>query len=183
MSAWSAMPPELVTDRLLLGPWRPDDLDPFVAMVSERDPRAAAAPRDGRPTRKDLAERIQQRRRELQETGLALYAIRLEGTFVGYCGLTPGRASLDEPEIAYELLQRYHGAGYATEAAHAVVAAAAVTGRRRLWATVRTWNQSSFRVLTKVGFAADRITADEFGPLAWWTRTLGAEPDGPTRRH
>ncbi|MEU9455391.1 GNAT family N-acetyltransferase [Streptomyces sp. NPDC048277] len=56
-----------------------------------------------------------------------------------------GRASLDEPEIAYELFRRAHGQGYAAEAASAVLDAAITTGRTRLWATVRSWNAPSFR--------------------------------------
>ncbi|WP_378742859.1 GNAT family N-acetyltransferase [Nocardia brasiliensis] len=54
-----------------------------------------------------------------------------------------GQGSYDEPELAYELAQRAHGYGYATEAARVVVEAAAGTGRRRLWATVREWNAAS----------------------------------------
>ena len=41
-------------------------------------------------------------------------------------------ATFDEPEIAYELLRRVHGQGYATEAARAVLDTAFATGRRRI---------------------------------------------------
>jgi RimJ/RimL family protein N-acetyltransferase len=94
--------------------------------------------------------------------------------FIGYCGLTVGQGSPDEPEIAYELAQRAHGHGYATEAARAVVEAATRTGRRRLWATVREWNAPSFRVLEKLDFhRSDRITEDaEHGNTIWLTRVL-----------
>jgi len=167
------MPPNLVTARLTLGPWRAEDIDPYFSMVYERDARAAAAPRNGRPTRDDLAEEIPVRLRELNETGIALLAVRLDESFIGYAGLTAGKASLDEPEIAYELLREFHGFGYATEAARAVVTAAQATGRTRLWASVRTWNEASFRVLAKAGFVGtERITRDEFGETVWWTRNL-----------
>ena len=53
---------------------------------------------------------------------------RDEGDFIGYCGLIVGRSTVDEPEIAYELLRRAP-AGYATEAAGAVLDAAIATGR------------------------------------------------------
>jgi RimJ/RimL family protein N-acetyltransferase len=67
------------------------------------------------------------------ETGIALLAVcrRVEGDFIGCCGLIVGCATADEPEIAYELYKRLHDYGYATEAAGAVVRAAAATGRRR----------------------------------------------------
>jgi len=49
---------------------------------------------------------------------LALLAIETkhDGEFIGYCGLIIGKSTLEEPEIAYELLHRAHGNGYATEA-------------------------------------------------------------------
>lgn len=107
------------------------------------------------------------------DTGIGLLVIRAANQFVGYCGLTVGRASLAEPELAYELLHVNQGAGYATEAADAVVHAAGATGRRRLWATVRPWNDASFRVLGKVGFErTERTTTDDFGDIVWWTREL-----------
>jgi hypothetical protein len=47
-------------------------------------------------------------------------AVQLEGDVIGYCGLIVGHATVEEPEIAYELFRRVHGRGYATEAAGAV---------------------------------------------------------------
>ncbi|MDX2968619.1 GNAT family N-acetyltransferase [Kribbella solani] len=88
--------------------------------------------------------------------------------------LIVGQATFDEPEIADELARRAHGHGYATEAARAMVDAAAGTGRRRLWATVREWNAPSFRALEKVGFERSaRVTEDrERGNSIWLTRAL-----------
>lgn len=75
---------------------------------------------------------------------------------MGYCGLIVGRCTHDEPEIAYELLRRFHGHGYATEAARAVLEAAFATGRTRIWSTVGAWNTPpSLRVLEKIGFRRD----------------------------
>jgi RimJ/RimL family protein N-acetyltransferase len=173
VGTWAAMPSELVTARLHLGPWRDSDIDPYFAMVHERDQRAAAAPRNGRPSRDDLIAEIEQQRGQLEQVGICLYAIRSDERYIGYCGLAEGHISLDEPEIAFELLRAFHGRGYATEAVQAVVTAASTTGRGRLWASVRTWNESSFRVLARAGFvSADRLTTDEFGDTAWWTRDL-----------
>jgi RimJ/RimL family protein N-acetyltransferase len=70
-------------------------------------------------------------------------------------------------------LQGYHGNGYATEAARAMVEAAAGTGRSRLWATVRDWNDASFRVLEKLDFErTTKMTSDDFGDVIWCTREL-----------
>lgn len=167
------MPTELVTPRLRLDAWRDDDLDDYDTLVNERDLRTAAAPHGGPPTRGELRKTILRQQASHIDTGIGLLVIRIADRFAGYCGLTVGRASLAEPELAYELLSMYQGNGYATEAAHATVQAAAGTGRRRLWATVRTWNDASFRVLEKVGFArTDRITSDDFGEIVWCTREL-----------
>jgi len=48
------MPTELTTERLRLDSWKVEDLDDYERLVYERDPRTAAAPRDGHPTREDL---------------------------------------------------------------------------------------------------------------------------------
>ncbi len=177
VNKWSSMPTYLATHRLRLDAWRDDDLDAYDTLVHERDPRAAAAPRDGRPTRDDLRRNVARLLATHAITGMGLFVVRVAGQFAGYCGLTPGRATLDEPELAYELLRGYQGNGYATEAARATVDAAASTGRPRLWATVRPWNDPSVRVLTKVGFhRSDRMTADDFGPLIWFTTELDGGP-------
>lgn len=103
------------------------------------------------------------------ELGIGALTIcrRAEGDAIGYCALIVGRGSLDEPEIAFELLRRFHGHGYATEAAQALVAAAAATGRRRLWSTVGAWNTPSLRVLEKVGFRRDHSITDDRGDLVY----------------
>jgi RimJ/RimL family protein N-acetyltransferase len=104
--------------------------------------------------------------------GIGLLTIRRrpEGDPLGYCGLIVGRCTLDEPEIAYELLRRFRGHGFATEAAAAVTEAAFATGRRRLWATVGSWNAPSFRVLEKTGFQRDHSLTDDNGELVYMVR-------------
>lgn len=156
---YEPMPSLITSPHLTLEPWRDDDLSAYRELVYERDQRAAAAPRDGRPTDEDLRSTIVRQQASLADTGLALLTIRLRGDFIGYCGLTVGRASVDEPEIAYELVRRAYGHGYATEAGQAIVAVAIDTGRSRLWATVRPWNAASFRALDKLMFCRRRRSA------------------------
>lgn len=166
------MPTDLVTRRLVLGPWRDDDLDDYAAMVRERDRRAASAPQD-EPNLDELRDKVRQAQAAIGETGIGLLTVRVDDAFAGYCGLVVGRSSLDEPELAYELLRAHHGNGYATEAARAIVDAAAGTGRNRLWATVRPWNEPSLRVLDRLAFDRQaKVTTDEFGDILWLTRTL-----------
>jgi RimJ/RimL family protein N-acetyltransferase len=163
---FTPMPLQLETTRLLLRPWTESDVDAHRMLVAERG--------DGMPSIEDNQRMIDDQRAASALTGIALLAVvrRDVGDFIGYCGLTAGRASVEEPEIAYELFRRVHGQGYATEAASAVVDAAVTTGRQRLWSTVRPWNSPSFRVLEKLGFERDHVSTDDRGELVWLTRSL-----------
>lgn len=126
------------------------------------------------PTLEESSARLARLRDQSNEIGIGALAIcrRVEGDTIGYCALIVGRATLDEPEIAYELLQRFHGHGYATEATQALVAAAAATGRHRLWSTVGAWNTPSSRVLEKLGFRRDHTVTDDRGEVVYLVRDL-----------
>lgn len=149
------------TARLVLRPWRVGDAVVRRQLWLERDPRVPPHRRvdaDGRPTVGDLEDVI----RAGGPPGSCLLALerKAEGDVIGGCGLVPGRQAL-EPELAFELLRRAQGRGYATEAARAVLEQARSAGHRRLWATVWAWNTPSLRVLARLGFVpADRDEAD-----------------------
>ena len=165
-----------MTARLRLRPWRISDAPVVRELWTERDPRSVnVIGADGRPTVEDQRVRIEEQLAESVRTGIELLAIEDKdvGEFIGYCGLIVGHATLEEPEIAYELLRRVQGNGYATEAAAAILSAARDTGRTRLWATVREWNVASFRVLTKIGFVdGGRRDLDPVrGDSVWMTWT------------
>src|SRR5437868_5829733 len=59
----------------------------------------------------EAQQRLVDQNLQAHKDGFGLLAIqrRVEGDVIGYCGLLVGRASFDEPEIAYELLRRAHG--------------------------------------------------------------------------
>ncbi|HEY9366541.1 MAG TPA: GNAT family N-acetyltransferase [Agromyces sp.] len=161
---YEPMPFALRTERLTLRLWEESDAAGYRLLVGERG--------DAIPTLEEATEEIRGARESAPDRGIHLLTLRRhdeggEGGFLGYCGLVIGRSNLDEPELAYELLQGAHGNGYATEAAAAVVAAARTTGRARLWSTVRAWNTPSFRVLDKLGFRRDHSTSDERGEIVW----------------
>ncbi|MEU4684888.1 GNAT family N-acetyltransferase [Streptomyces xinghaiensis] len=166
MPAYETMPFHLETERLILRPWAESDAAEFCALLSERG--------DGTPTVEHIRTAIAKLLTETAATGIATLPVqrRDEGDFIGYCGLVIGRATMEEPEIAYELFQSVHGRGYATEAARAVLDAATATGRKRLWSTVGTWNTPSLRVLEKLGFERDRVSTEDSGEVAWLTRSL-----------
>ncbi|WP_158853176.1 GNAT family N-acetyltransferase [Saccharothrix deserti] len=166
MPPYQAMSLHLETERLTMRPWAESDIEDYRALIAERG--------GGLPTVEDARGRITSQLAGTARTGIALLTIRrrAEDDFIGYCGLLVGRATVEEPEIGYELSRRAHGFGYATEAARAVLDAAIATGRSRLWATVRDWNAPSFRVLEKLGFERHHVTTDDRGELVWLTRAL-----------
>jgi RimJ/RimL family protein N-acetyltransferase len=175
MATLRSLPLSIETERLRLRPWRDSDAEPLREMWAERDPRSRhLIDADGHPTVGELREDFETRRLATARTGLALLAIERVGSpeFIGYCGLIVGQASEAEPEIAYELLRRFHDHGYATEAAGAVVAAADRAGWTRLWSTVREWNTASRRVMTKIGFVeSGKVDHDSLrGDSIWYTR-------------
>ncbi|HEY2887912.1 MAG TPA: GNAT family N-acetyltransferase [Candidatus Limnocylindrales bacterium] len=164
---WQPMSLAIETERLTLRLRDERDAAWYRELIGERG--------EALPTLEEARLRLARFRDLTIEIGIGALAIRrrAEGDVIGYCALVVGRASLDEPEIAYELLRRFHGHGYATEAARALVDAAAATGRQRLWSTVRPWNLASLRVLEKTGFRRDHITTDERGDIVWLLRDLG----------
>ncbi|MET3807446.1 RimJ/RimL family protein N-acetyltransferase [Nakamurella sp. UYEF19] len=161
----------LESERLLLRPFESEDAAAYADLIAERGPGAR-----GYGTTVDGArENIERLAKERNRTGIGFLAIhrRDESDLIGYAGLLVGRASLEEPEIAYELFSRVHGNGYATEAAAAIIEAAVETGRKRLWSTVAAWNHRSLRVLEKNGFREDHVeTHEDSGDVVYLVRDL-----------
>ncbi|WP_445444524.1 GNAT family N-acetyltransferase [Clavibacter sp. km3a] len=175
----SPLPARLDTARLRMRPLGPEDAEVVLRLWAERDPRHPPSRRvddEGHPALEEVRARLEVQEAESRSTGIGLLAVerREEPGVIGYCGLVVGSASVEEPEMAFELLRDVHGQGIATEAALAVAEAARATGRTRLWSTVRRWNAASARVLEKAGFTdSGRITADpEHGDTVWMTRDL-----------
>jgi ribosomal-protein-alanine N-acetyltransferase len=166
----------LETGRLLLRPWRVAEAVVQRELWTERDPRVPPHRRidaDGHPTVAELEDWI----RANQPSSIGLLAVERKAArdVIGYCGLIDsGRGSEGEPELAFELLRRVWGQGYATEASLAVLDWARSSGYERLWATVREWNTASRRVLAKVGFTeTERKEVDAvYGPTLFTTRRL-----------
>lgn len=74
-----------------------------------------------------------------------------DGTPVGICGIIK-RDSMEHPELAYAVLEKFHGQGYASEAALATVRyAEEALGIARLAAIVNPENRPSIRILEKAG--------------------------------
>lgn len=153
----------LETERLLLRPWRAAEAVVHRELWTERDPRVPPHRRidvDGRPTVADLEEWI--RGHEVSSVGLLAVERKASRDVIGYCGLVDSDRGADGgPELAFELLHRFRGQGYVTEASRAVLDWARSSGHERLWATVWDWNTASRRVLADLGFTeTDRKVVD-----------------------
>ena len=170
----------LEAERLHLRPWTPGDTSWHRDLVGERGGETPTAEAD--------AEVIAGVVGAQSAHGVVPSVVvrKVDGEILGYCGLVIGRATVHEPELAYELFQHAHGHGYATEAAFAVIAAAKQTGRCRLWSTVRTafgaseaplWMTGGRGLTSRSGQIVVRPTADQ--EEASWKSQVLAEFDRP----
>ncbi len=95
--------------------------------------------------------------------GLYITELKGEGVPIGICGLVK-RDFLADVDIGFALLPGFWGQGYAYEAASAVMEhGKAALGLKRIAAITNPANQSSIRLLEKLGMKFDRMirtTAD-----------------------
>ena len=112
------------TERLRLRSWRDEDREAYADIMV--DPEVGKW-LGGPLTRDQAYERVVRFRASLEATGLGRLAIerKSDGRLIGHCGLakTPDTKPLPIGiEIGWALAQDAWGAGYAAEAAHAVIA-------------------------------------------------------------
>lgn len=89
--------------------------------------------------------------------GLYLVASKETNESMGMCGLIK-RAGLDDVDIGYAFLPKFWSRGYAVEAALAVKNCAKdVVGLKRLVAITDPANESSIRVLKKIGLTFEKM--------------------------
>jgi len=160
---FTPMPPELATERLILTREELADAAWLADLFTARG--------GGTVTEAEARSRVVAMHELTRAHGIGAYVLRPRsgGAPAGYTAIIVGRGTVEEPEIAYEILPDAQGRGYATEAARVVLAAAVATGRRRVWATIRPWNVASLRVLDKLGgFHRVRTTSDDQGHLLWF---------------
>jgi len=163
----------LETDRLMLRPWQVADAVIQRQMWAERDPRVPPHRRidpEGHPTVTDIEESM----RTVRPSSASFLVVERKrgGEVIGSCGLIDSGRGHQEPELAYELLRRCWGQGYATEASRAVLDWARSLGHKRLWANVWDWNTGSRRVLSKLGFTETEREAADCGINILTTRRL-----------
>lgn len=110
-----------------------------------------------------------------ERLGFGLYATTLKGEAsapIGICGLVK-RDGLEDVDIGFALLPKFWGKGYAHEAAAAVMDyAKSVVGLERVVAITSVDNESSARLLEKIGLRFERMVrltpdGEEIRLFAW----------------
>ena len=148
----------LRTERLLLRPWRDDDLGGFRAMGA--DPRVMEcfpAPLTAEQS-DQLAARIRAR---MERNGYGLWAIEAPGeaAFAGFCGLNIPEYDLPFGscvEIAWRLAGPWWGRGWASEAARAALSFGFTQlGLAEIVAFTATTNRRSIAVMERLGMKRD----------------------------
>ena len=169
--------PTLKTERLILRPWRQEDLAPFAALNADDRVTATLAGSMTRAESDALAGRIAD---GFAQRGYGLWAIEVPGTapFIGFVGLSvPGFEAPFMPavEVGWRLAFDHWGHGYATEGAAAVLdfgfGAAALA---EIVSFTAESNTRSRAVMERLGMHRD--PKDDFGHVR-----LG--PDHPLYRH
>jgi RimJ/RimL family protein N-acetyltransferase len=142
---FTPMPTELATERLIL---TREELADATWLADLFTARGA-----GTVTEAEARSRVAAMHELTSAHGIGAYVLRPRdgGAPAGYAAIIVGRGTVEEPEIAYELLPDAQGHGYSIEAACAVLPAAFATGRRRVWATIRPSNAASLGVLDTLG--------------------------------
>jgi ribosomal-protein-alanine N-acetyltransferase len=150
----TASVPTLTTGRLLLRPWRDDDLAPFA--VLNADPRVmeffpavlSRAESDARAARIRL---------HMEAHRFGLWAVEVSGgaPFIGFVGLQTASPSLPfapAVEVGWRLAREHWGCGYATEAARAAVEFGfGVLGLEEIVSFTAARNRPSRAVMERLG--------------------------------
>lgn len=153
----------LKTERLLLRPWREEDLGPFAAMSADPAIMEFLAPLAQPDGCRAWAKRLQAHWRE---HGFGRWVVEIPGEaeFIGVVGLAwvPYKAHFTPAvEIAWRLARPYWGRGYAIEAARAALGYGFGTlGLTEIVAVTAPANWRSRRVMERLGMTRD--PADDY---------------------
>jgi len=153
-----ASQPELRTARLLLRPWRDEDLEPYARLNADPEVmRHFPAPL----TREESDRHAAAIRERAARGEPSLWAVEVPGVapFIGFVGLAV--PSFDAPftpcvEVGWRLAKEHWGQGYATEGARAAIGHAfGVLGLDEVVSFTSVGNAASRRVMEKLGMRRD----------------------------
>jgi len=154
---------ELRTERLVLRPWRDEDLEPFAALNA--DPRVMEF-FPSRYTREESEQGMARIREHFAAHGFGLWAVgvRRGAPFIGMIGLAvPGFEASFTPcvEVGWRLLVEHWGHGYASEGARAALGFGfRQLGLPEIVSFTTAGNLRSRRVMERLGMS--RTPDDDF---------------------
>ena len=167
----------LRTSRLLLRPWRDEDVAAFAEMSADPTVMQYLLPLSDRGL--SVEAWVERARAHWDEHGFGQWVVELPGAanFIGVVGLeTVSYDAHFTPavEVAWRLVRAYWGRGYATEAAKAALDYGfGEVGLGEIVALTVPANQRSRRVMERLGMT--RSPQDDFDHPRL--------PEGPLRRH
>lgn len=141
----------LYTERMVLRPFEPGDLDDLAALYADADVMRYVG--HGPVDRERSAVALHRMLLHASQHGYGMWALRARPAeqFIGRCGLQHVQDS-HEIELGYTLAKRAWGRGLATEATREVLRHAFLDLRLpRVIAVAEPENVASFRVMEKVG--------------------------------
>ncbi|HEY4162453.1 MAG TPA: GNAT family N-acetyltransferase [Dongiaceae bacterium] len=150
--------PSLTTERLILRPWRPEDLEPFAALNADERVTITLGGSLTRAQSDTLVERIVL---GFATQGFGQWAVEIPGEapFIGFIGLSV--PSFDAPfmpavEIGWRLAFDHWGKGYATEGARAALEFGFTTaGLDEIVSFTAASNMRSRAVMERLGMHRD----------------------------
>jgi RimJ/RimL family protein N-acetyltransferase len=149
----------LETDRLILRWLSPDDAEFILELLNEPSFLRFIGDKGVR-TIEDACDYILNGPVDMyNRLGFGLYLIELKdgGVPIGICGLIK-RDTLEDADIGFAFLPRFWAKGYAYESASAVMAyGKSAFGLNRIVAVTTPDNQSSIKVLEKLGFRFEQM--------------------------
>lgn len=168
----------LTTDRLLLREFEESDWQAILTYQSDPlylqyNPWTSRTEEDVRHFVQTFISWSEEQPRNKFQWAIVLPA---EGQLIGNCGIRMRSSYAMDADIGYELDNRYWGNGYATEAAHALLAFGFRELRmHRIWAHCVAENVASARVLEKIGMQCEgRLRENEWMKGRWWDTLLYA---------
>jgi RimJ/RimL family protein N-acetyltransferase len=167
---------ELQTARLLLRPWRAEDLNPYARMCADSDvmrymPKTM--------TREESSQQVSQFISHWQERGFGLWAVeeKASGAFIGRIGLMvhdDWPEGEHKTEVGWILDRPYWGRGLATEGALASVGYGfEELGLERIISITLPENAVSRRVMGKAGLTYRGSTCWRNHDVVWYAADRG----------
>jgi ribosomal-protein-alanine N-acetyltransferase len=154
------MTPTIETARLILRPFKPDDLDNYHALIYS-DPDVTRYLPGGKPRPKERTQAtLEFAVQHGEKHGFTLWALirKADQQFIGHCGLVYLQNTSDV-ELAYAIGKAFWGQGYTSEAAHASLRYGFETARLdQIIALAYPANMASQRVMQKCGMTYQGIT-------------------------